>query len=76
VLALCKFCLVDRQTIEVTISTSFRANALAFSTQRGISRVTGYFFDDQWLDLVCLGRVGVYKIVEEMEMKFGIWSHK
>jgi hypothetical protein len=39
---------------EVTISTSFRAKALACSTQRGLSRVTGYIYGNRWLDLVCL----------------------
>jgi hypothetical protein len=41
--------------IEVTISTNFRAEALAYSTKRGISRVTGYIYGNQWLDVVCLG---------------------
>jgi hypothetical protein len=40
---------------EVTVSTSFRAEALACSTQRGLSRVTGYIYGNRWLDLVCLG---------------------
>jgi hypothetical protein len=40
VLALCKSVWMNRQTTEVTISTNFRAEALACSTQRGLSRVT------------------------------------
>jgi hypothetical protein len=39
-LSLYKLCLDDRQMTEVTISTYFRAEALACPTQRGLSRVT------------------------------------
>jgi hypothetical protein len=34
------FVWLNRQTTEVTVSTSFRAEALACSTQRGLSHVT------------------------------------
>jgi hypothetical protein len=40
VLALCKSVWLNRQMTEVTISTNFRAKALACSTQRGLSHVT------------------------------------
>jgi hypothetical protein len=72
-LALCKFCLDDRKMIEVTVSTYFRAEALACSTQRGLSHVTGYFFGNRWLDLVCLGVLN--KVVgNEGEEHSGLWS--
>jgi hypothetical protein len=58
---------------KVTVSTYFRDEALAFSTQRGISRVTGYFSDNQRLDLVCFG--GFNKVVgKEGEEHSGLWS--
>jgi hypothetical protein len=40
VLALCKYVRLNRKTTEVTVSTYFRAEALAYSTQRGLSHFT------------------------------------